>query len=145
MNRVMRTKRARGIRFLLIFCAIGFVACDPGPDTSLIRKTVDDFHGRIAQGNDQLLYDATDSDFRKVTSASDFKSLLHSIRTLGAVRDTERKSATRSWAPFRESIVTATFLTTLENGKAEERFVWRERGGQLVLLGYHFQSLRKTP
>jgi hypothetical protein len=86
------------------------------------------------------MYVAADTDFKRVTSESDWMVLLDKVRTkLGRVESTDQRGV--DVVKANEIItVTLTYTTRFSEGTADEEFTFVVRSGDALLRGYQIAS-----
>lgn len=128
------------MRGLIFAAAFVLSACSMSADTELAEKAVPRFHASLSAEQYESIYSEASEDLRRATTRESFVELLGGVRKkLGVVRS----SAMQSWnVQYHTSgtFVTLNYATVYAEGEAIERFVYRLKGEQALLAGYHINS-----
>ena len=126
----------------LLFLVLMVVsACGSAKNIERATSSVDQFHSQFSSEQYQTIYNAADVDFQNATKEADFVALLDAVhRRLGNVQTCQRSNFQISASTGQGIVVTLVYNTTFDQGSGTERFLWRMRDNQPVLLGYHISS-----
>jgi len=128
-------------RCLIAAAALLAVAgCSAGADVGATEREVERFHRLAADGEYDRLYEEAAVDFRRSGDRRELRNLLEGIdEQLGDVESARRQGWHVNYTSDGQ-VVTLTYDTRFERGRATERFVYRVEDGRPLLLGYHINS-----
>ncbi|HEX7251570.1 MAG TPA: DUF4019 domain-containing protein [Thermoanaerobaculia bacterium] len=132
------TRRIPGIAVMIV--GTFTVACNFSKDMEAAESEVTRFHGDLASGKYDEIYDEASDDLKKATSREDFVRLLKAVHTkLGPTRESNRTGFNMNLNTSGH-FVTLTYDTKFEKGKGTEQFTYRVTAGKTLLAGYHILS-----
>ncbi len=108
--------------------------------TDIARRAVDQFHQELETGQDDAIYDRADPEYKEAMTRDANQRLFSRIREkLGPVKKTE------SIGYFVDESTRGTFVklhykTHCANGELDERFWWRIKRTQALLIRYEARS-----
>jgi hypothetical protein len=109
-------------------------------DVEQAEKAVPQFHSMLNEGRFKDIYVATSGEFKKVATEADLLKLLDAVhRKLGTHRSKERQNWNVNYDTSGR-LVTLVYSSDYSGGKAVETFVYRVKGDDASLVGYHVNS-----
>ena len=114
--------------------------CSGSASVSLAEEQIPRFHQSLDAAKFQEIYAAASEELKKASSEKDFVALLEAVhRKLGAAKSSEKQNWNVGVYTSGTS-VSLTYKTVYTEGDATEKFVYRIKGDQALLLGYHISS-----
>lgn len=129
------TKYAASLLAALLLCS-----CSMSRDRDIARRAVEQFHQRLAAGQDDTVYDAADPIYKQSVSREINHGLLWRIRRkMGSCQGSEN---TRYFvnAGTSGTFVTLQYRTKCANGELDEEFVWHVEEEGAALVSYRANS-----
>jgi len=133
--------RRMALGVFLLSCLVGALCgCGAKQEIQTAESAVGLFHEQLNAGNYAQIYDASDEAMKNAASQEKFVALLDAIhRKLGWVQSSNRQTFFLNYATSGKT-VRLTYATQFDNDKAAEEFVFRVKGKEAHLLGYHINS-----
>jgi hypothetical protein len=122
------------VSFLLV------VGCGTSDNIRLAENGVTQVHAQMDNGQFLQIYAQADPGLRSATKQQDFLDFVGAVhRKLGKVQTATRASYFVNFTTSGTR-VRLNYETKFEGGDAQEEFVWKIKGQDVVLLGYHINS-----
>ena len=120
--------------------AIVLIGCSVSDDLDLAEKAVPKFRELLDSGRFETIYGAAADELRNATRQEDFIALLAAVhRKLGNTKQSSRQTWHVNYNASGK-FVTLIYTTLYAEGDATERFTYRLRDDQALLVGYHINS-----
>lgn len=114
--------------------------CGSGDNLRIAREGVIHVHAQMDSEQFADIYSQADDALRATTKQQDFLDFMGAVhRKLGKVQDASQRGFFVNFTTSGTQ-VRVNYVTKFEQGEAQEEFVWKIRGGQAKLLGYHINS-----
>jgi len=124
------------------FCVLGllFAGCGTGDNIRLAENGVTRVHAQMDNGQFLDIYTQAYDGFRSATKQQDFLDFVGAVhRKLGKVQTATRGSYFVNFTTSGTR-VRLNYQTKFEGGDAQEEFVWKIKGQDAALVGYHINS-----
>lgn len=129
----------------LLLCSLLAASCGLRTSRLLAEAGVKEFHALLDREQYETIYEQGDDSLRKSTSKADFVAYLQGIHSrLGNTKKTTPSGFSVDASPGQGAQVALAMETEFDRGVAQERFLWRVRGGRAVLLDYKARIERST-
>ena len=130
-----------GRAYLMTITLVIVAACGGEASIDSATKAVADFRVQFHEKDFNGIYDRADPEFRKGTSKADWALLMNAVSArLGQIRS----ASDPAWhvnVGTGGTLVRLDYESEFYRGKANETFVWRLKGSEARLVGYHVNSL----
>ncbi len=109
-------------------------------DVDIARRAVEQFHRQIAAGQDDAIYDETDSAYKESMSPEAHEGFFARIRRkMGAFKNSTNTGYFINTSTTG-TLVRLQYKTQCANGELGEGFVWRIEGERAILVRYEANS-----
>jgi hypothetical protein len=115
-------------------------ACHPLQDASQVDAAVEQFHTRLASGDDDAIYREAGPEYQRSLDAQTNRNFLARVRRkMGTPGRATRTGYNVMYNPGGATVNTQ-YQVSYSNGAAAETFVWRVKDGKATLLGFTINS-----
>jgi hypothetical protein len=129
-------------RYLLLMLMFGWLlnACSVGDDLGLAEDAVRTFHRQLNAGRFEEIYDSAAREFMASDSKRNVVDFLRGVqRRLGKWRSASKAGWEINYGN-EGTLITLTYRSEYEGGRAMERFVFRIRSEKAELMKYDIRS-----
>jgi hypothetical protein len=127
-------------RHFLFVSALLLGGCGSGENLRIAKEATTHVHAQMDSEQFAQIYSEADDALRAATKRQDFLDFISAVhRKLGSVQNV---SQTGFFVNFSTSgtRVRLNYQTKFDAGDAQEEFVWKIKGDQAALVGYHISS-----
>ena len=133
-------KSTHKLIILAVLSLIPFSGCSLTKGKGIAEAAVARFHDQYNNGRFHEIYIETDDGFKKVTSESEFTTLLDALRRkLGSVTTATQAGWGVNATPMG-TVATLHFDVDFSEGKGTEQFVFHISGNKAMLYNYNVNS-----
>jgi len=131
-------KNSRQLFTLISVLLLG--GCGSGDDLRIARESTTHVHAQMDSEQFADIYSQADDAFRAATKQQDFLDFISAVhRKLGKVQNASQGGYFVNFSTSGTQ-VRLNYRTKFEGGDAQEEFIWKIKGNQAVLVGYHINS-----
>jgi len=126
---------------LFIFISVLLTGgCGSGDDLRIAREGAAHVHAQMDNEQFADIYSQADDAFRAATKQQDFLDFISAVhRKLGKVQNASPGGYFVNFSTSGTQ-VRLNYSTKFEQGDAQEEFIWKIKGKQAALVGYHINS-----
>ena len=128
------------MRKLIAFLAVVIAGCSMSADTKMAEAAVTRFHAMLDAAEFGSIYAESADELKDVTTQEKLVAFLGAVhKKLGVTKSSNKQSWNINYHTSG-TFITLTYATVYEGGDASEQFVYRLRGADAKLGGYHINS-----
>jgi hypothetical protein len=126
---------------LFIFISVLLMGgCGSGDDLRIAREGAAHVHAQMDNEQFANTYSQADDAFRAATKRQDFLDFISAVhRKLGKVQNVSHGGYFVNFSTSGTQL-RLNYHTKFEQGDAQEEFIWKIKGKQAALAGYHINS-----
>lgn len=109
-------------------------------DYGICRSAVDRFHQHLNNGEYESIYNEASEDLRAETPEADQVKVFQMIHEKMGIAGKMKPLGFHVNANTNGTFASQVYETEFSLGKGEEQFVWRIKGNDALLVGYHVKS-----
>jgi major membrane immunogen (membrane-anchored lipoprotein) len=131
--------RDSGRRFLFV-SALLLGGCGSSDNLRIAKEATTHVHTQMDSEQFTQIYSEADDALRAATKQQDFLDFISAVhRKLGKVQNATQTSFFVNFSTSGTR-VRLNYQTKFDAGEAQEEFIWKIKGGQAALVGYHISS-----